>query len=160
MSSNSVEKIIKSKKTIIGINHYGAILASLIGYKYGKPFAYVFDSNKNVDTFEREINHIEKDGILMIIDVVIFGDSLCKVLDNMSERGIIDEDNGVDVIVLFERIYKKSKKYKESYNLSKIYSNRFIHKIYVFNDNFDVELCTKNRKDCIFRNGISKNTCD
>lgn len=160
MSSGYIEKVIKSKKTIIGINHYGAILASLVGYKYGKPFDYVFDSKKIVDIFERDINHIEKDGILLIIDVVVFGDSLSKVLDSMSERGIIDENNGIDVIVLFERIYKKSKKYKESYNLSKIYSNRFIHEVYVINDSFDVELCKKNRDECIFRKGISENICD
>lgn len=160
MSSGYIEKMIKSKKTIIGINHYGAILASLIGYKYGKPFAYVFDGEKIVDTFEREINHIEKDGILLIIDVVVFGDSLCKVLDSMSEKGVIEENNGIDVIVLFERIYKKSKRYKESYNLSKIYSNRFIHEVYVINDSFDVELCKKNREECIFRKGISENICN
>lgn len=160
LSNDFIEKVIKSKKTIIGINHYGAILASLAGYKYGKPFDYVFDSKKNVGIFEREISHIEKDGILLIIDVVVFGDSLSKVLDSLSERGIIDENNGVDVIILFERIYKKSKKYKESYNLSKIYSNRFIHEVYVINDSFDVELCKKNREECIFRKGISENICD
>lgn len=159
MSNGFIEEVIKSKKTIIGINHYGAILAALIGYKYGKTFDYVFDGGKNVDIFEREINHIEKDGILLIIDVVVFGDSLLKVLDKMGERGIIDENNGVDVIILFERIYKKSKKYKESYNLSKIYSNRYIHEVFVINDSFDVELCEKNRDECIFRKGTSENVC-
>lgn len=160
ISSDYIEKVIKSKKTIIGINHYGAILAALIGYKYGKPFDYVFDSKKIVDIFEKEINHIEKDGILLVIDVVVFGDALCKVLDGMGEKGINDENNGVDVIILFERIYKKSKKYKESYNLSKIYSNRFIHKVYVVNDSFDVELCKKNREECILRKGVGENICD
>lgn len=160
LSNGPIEEVIKSKNTIIGINHYGAILASLIGYKYGKPFDYVFDSKKNVDIFEREISHIKREGILLIIDVVVFGDSLSKVLDGLRERGIIDEDNGVDVIVLFERIYKKSKKYKKSYNLSKIYSNRFIHEVYIINDSFDIELCKKNREDCIFRKGSSENICD
>lgn len=160
ISDKQIKQIIKSKKTIIGINHYGAILAALIGYKYGKPFAYVFDSHKTVDTLEREINCIEKDGIILIIDVIVFGDSLCKVLDAMNEKGIIDERNGVDVIILFERIYKKAKIYKDRYNLSKIYSSRFIHKVYVINDSFDVELCNKNRKECIFRNGTSGDICD
>lgn len=160
ISDERIKQIIKSKKTIIGINHYGAILASLIGYKYGKPFAYVFDSEKTVDAVEREINCIEKDGIILITDVIVFGDSLCKVLDAMNDKGIIDEKNGIDVLVLFERIYKKSCKYKERYRLSKVYSSRFIHKVYVINDNFDVELCKKNREECIFRKRIGEDICD
>lgn len=160
ISDKQIEQIIKSKKTIIGINHYGAILAALIGYKYERPFAYVFDSQKTVDALEREINCIEKDGIILVIDVVVFGDSLCKVLDAMNEKGIIDERNGIDVIVLFERSYKKSRAYKGGYSISKIYSSRFIHKVYVINDSFDVELCKKNRKECIFRNGTSEDICD
>ena len=160
ISDEQIKKIIESKKTIIGINHYGAILAALIGYKYGKPFAYVFDSEKTVDTIEREINCIAKDGIILITDVIVFGDSLCKVIDAMNKKGIIDEDNGVDIVILFERIYKKSRKYKDRYSLSKIYSSRFIHKVYVINDSFDVELCKKNRKECIFRKGTSEDICD
>lgn len=160
ISDKQIKKIIETKKTIIGINHYGAILAALIGYKYGKPFAYVFDSEKTVDAVEREINCIEKDGIILITDVIVFGDSLCKVLDAMNEKGIIDENNGIDVIILFERIYKKSRKYKDRYSLSKIYSSRFIHKVYVINDSFDVELCKKNRNECIFRKGTSEDICD
>lgn len=160
ISNKQIQQIVESKKTIIGINHYGAILAALIGYKYGKPFAYVFDSEKTVDAVEREINYIEKDGIILIIDVIVFGNSLCKVLDAMNEKGIIDENNGVDVVILFERIYKKSGKYKDRYNLSKIYSSRFIHKVYVINDSFDIELCKKNRQECIFRKGIGENICD
>lgn len=160
ISDCQIKQIIESKKTIIGINHYGAILAALIGYKYGKPFAYVFDSQKTVDALEREINSIEKDGILFIIDVVVFGDSLCKVLDAMYEKEIIDESNGIDVVILFERIYKKSGKYKRRYNLSKIYSSKLIHKVYVINDSFDVELCNKSRSECIFRKGNRDDNCD
>lgn len=160
ISDEPIKQIIESKKTIIGINHYGAILAALAGYMYGKPFAYVFDSQKTVDTLEREINSIEKDGILFLIDVVVFGDSLCKVLDAMHEKGIIDESNGVDVIILFERMYKKSGRYNRRYDLSKIYSSKFIHKVYVINDEFDIELCNKNSKDCIFRKGNKDDNCD
>lgn len=160
ISDEQIKEIIESKKTIIGINHFGAILAALIGYKYGKPFAYVFDSQKTVDTLEREINSIEKDGILFIIDVVVFGDSLCKVLDAMYEKGIIDESNGIDVMIFFERIYKKSGEYKRRYNLSKIYSSKLIHKVHVINDRFDVELCNKSRRDCIFRKGNRDDNCD
>lgn len=160
ISDKQIQQIIESKKTIIGINHYGAILASLIGYKYGKAFAYVFDSEKTVDAVEREINSIEKDGIILITDIIVFGDSLCKVLDVMNEKGIIDENSGIDVLVLFERIYKKSRNYKEKYNLSKVYSSKFIHRVYVINDSFDVELCNKNRSDCIFRKGTSEDICD
>ena len=160
ISNDKIKDIIISKETIIGINHYGAILAALIGYKYGKPFAYIFDSEKTVDALEREINQIETTGIVLVTDVIVFGDSLCKVLDSMNERGIIDETNGVDVIVLFERIYKKSNNYRDRYNLSKIYSSRFVHKVYVISDSFDVELCKKSREECIFRKGINKEVCD
>lgn len=155
-----MKHIVESKKTIIGINHYGAILASLIGYKYGKPFAYIFDSKKNVDALEREINSIEKDGILLVIDVVVFGDSLCKILDAMYEKKIIDNTNGIDVMILFERFCKKSYKQKVTYNLSKIYSSELIHNVYVINDSFDVELCNKSRTDCIFRKGNRDDNCN
>jgi hypothetical protein len=154
-----LEDIIKQKKTIIGINHYGAILAALLGYKYGKPFAYVFDSNKSVDAIEREINSIEKDGILFIIDVVVFGDALCKVLDVMLEKKVLDENSKVDVVILFERLYKKSGKSGEKYKLSKIYSRKLIHKVYVINDEFDIELCNKSRAECIFRRGCRGDNC-
>lgn len=160
ISDEQIKRIIESKKTIIGINHYGAILAALIGYKYGKPFAYVFDSQKTVDALEREINGIEKDGILLVIDVVVFGDSLCKMLDAMYEKKIIDESSGLDVMILFERVYKKAGKQNVRYNLSKIYSSELIHNVYVINDSFDVELCNKHRDDCIFRKGNRDDNCD
>ena len=158
ISNEKIKTIIEAKKTIIGINHYGAILAALIGYKYGKPFAYVFDSQKMVDTLEREIGNIEKDGILLVIDVVVFGDSLCKILDAMYEKRIIDETNGTDVLIFFERFYKKSDKTR--YNLSKLYSKKLIHNVYVINDKFDVEICNKRREDCIFRKGNREDNCN
>lgn len=159
ISDEQIKLIIESKKTIIGINHYGAILAALIGYRYCKPFAYVFDGKKTVDELEREINNIEKDGILLIIDVVVFGDALCKVLDAMYEKKIIDERNGIDVMILFERFYKRSGKQKIRYNLSKIYSSKLINNVYVINDSFDVELCNKSRTDCIFRKANRDDNC-
>lgn len=160
ISDEKIKRIVDSKKTIIGINHYGAILAALIGYKYGKPFAYIFDSKKTVDSLEREINSIEKEGILLVIDVVVFGDSLCKILEAMYEKKYIDESNGLDVLILFERFYKNSKKRGGRYNLSKIYSSKLIHKVYVINDDFDVELCNKNRVDCVFRKGNRDDNCN
>lgn len=160
ISEPDVKEIIESQKTIIGINHYGAILASLIGYRYKKPFAYIFDSNKVVDTFEREINNIEKGGILLVIDVIVFGDSLCKVLEAMHKKGMVDVDDRIDVLILFERINRSHSKNKKRYNLSKIYSSNLIHKIYVMNDSFEVELCNKDRNNCIFRKGKSKDNCE
>lgn len=156
ISDEEVKSVICSKKTIIGINHYGAILAALLGYKYKKSFAYIFDSEKIVDTLEREINNVDKNGIILIIDVVVFGDSLSKVLDRMEEKSLIDESIGVDVLVLFERIYKRN----SMYNLSKMYSSRFIKKIFIVNDSFDIEICNKNRDECIFRKGTNDIICD
>jgi orotate phosphoribosyltransferase len=150
--------IIDSKKTIIGINHYGAILAALLGYKCRKPFAYIFDSNKTVDALEREISGIEKDGIVLIIDVVVYGESLCKVLDAMQEKEIIDEGSNLDVIILFERIPQKRPR-SGIYDLSKIYSSRLIHQVYVINDAFNIEICKKNWEDCIFREENRDDNC-
>jgi orotate phosphoribosyltransferase-like protein len=158
-SDDDLKNIIKPKKTIIGINHYGAILAALLGYKYGKPFAYLFDSGKFVDAIEKEINSIEKDGILFIIDVVVFGDTLCKVLDVMLEKGVLDENSKIDVLILFERRYKKYGKPDEKYELSKIYSRKIIHKVYVINDRFNIELCNKSRNECLFIEGCRDDSC-
>ena len=158
--NSQIKNIINSKKTIIGINHYGAILAALISYKYSKPFTYVFDSQKTVDALEREISNIDKDGILIVIDVVVFGDSLCKVLDAMYSKGKIDAAKGVDVLILFERSYRQPEKYGKKYSLPKMYSSKLIHKIYVINNSFDVEICNKKRKDCIFRKEHGNNNCD
>lgn len=146
---------VESQKTIIGINYYGAVLASIIGYKYKKPFAYFFDSDKVVDSLEREINHIEKDGIMLIIDIVVFGNSLARVIESLAEKGIIDEQTGVDVIILFER----SPQRKRRPFLSKAYSNRYIKKIYTVDDNFNIELCNKNKDECIFRQGCKSIKC-
>lgn len=160
ISSEQIKQIIESKNTIVGINHYGAILAALLGYKYGKPFAYLFDSEKTVDDLEREINCIEKEGILLVIDVVVFGDALGKVLDAMYEKEIIDKNIGVDVLILFERIYKNIGNDKRKYYLSKIYSSELVNKVYVINDQFDVELCNKSRSDCIYRKGHGDDNCE
>lgn len=154
--TDQIKEYIKDKKTFIGINSYGAILAAVWGYTFKRPFAYFFDSDKIVDSLEREINTIEKDGILLIIDIVVSGESLCRVTDSLFEKGIIDEETGVDIIILFERLHKR----KNRESLSKVYSNRFVHNIYTVDDNFNIELCNKNRDECIFRQGSKSMKCD
>lgn len=153
--TSQIKDYVSDKKTVIGINYFGAVLASIIGYKYKKPFAYFFDGDKVVDSLEREINNIDQDGILLIMDVVVFGDALCRVTDSLFAKGIINEKTGVDCIILFERLYKR----KNKDHLSKAYSNKFIHNIYTIDDNFNIELCEKNRDECIFRQGCKVAQC-
>jgi len=150
-----LEPYIIDQKTIIGINYYGAVLASILGYKYKRPFTYFFDSNEVVDSLEREINNIDKKGIVLVIDIVVFGNSLSRVIESLAEKQIINEKVGVDVIILFER----SPKVQKGQFLSKAYSNRFVRNIYTVDDNFNIELCNKNRDECIFRQGFKSIKC-
>lgn len=130
---------------IIGVNYYGAILASILGYKYEVPFTYCFDDKKIVDSSEKEIRKIEAKKVYFIIDVMVTGDTICNLIWDMYNRGIIDYEADIELIVLFER-----KKEKGFY--AKAYSNEKVKKIHVLNDDFEIEICNKRKEECFFRN--------
>lgn len=131
-------------KCIVGINHYGAILASIIGYKYEVPFTYYFDDKKIVDISEKETGNLCKKELILIVDVMVSGNTICDVINYMFAEGIIDTETRLEIVVLFER------KRKMNY-YSNAYGNIHIKKIHVLNDDFEIEICNKKKDKCIFR---------
>jgi len=134
----------KEGKCIVGINHYGAILASILGYKFEVPFTYYFDEKKIVDISEKETGNLGKKELILIVDVMVSGNTICDVINYLFAEKIIDRETRLEIVVLFER------KMGENY-YSKAYGNIHIKKIHVLNDNFEIEICNKKKDECIFR---------
>lgn len=144
-------EIIDNKDILIGVNRYGSLVASLWGYKYNIPFSYFFDEREMVDPLERLLCTNGAKKILLIVDVVVYGNTVNKVLSKLSKK--IPADSSIELLVLFERFAKRKKyerRYRQGYYYSYIYSNPRIHKIYIANDSFDIEICKKNAEDCPF----------
>lgn len=132
------------ESALIGLNYYGAILASVIGYKYDLPFSYYFDDKKKVDDIENELQAIENKHLVIITDVMVWGKAVCKLVDKLCNDDTIQKNKKVDVIVLFER------KINSTCN-SRAYLCAEINNIYILNDDFDLEICKKEPQKCIFR---------
>lgn len=144
-------EIIDNKDILIGVNRYGSLVASLWGYKYNIPFSYFFDEREMVDPLERLFCTNGANNILLIVDVVVFGNTVNKVISELSSK--ISNDSSVEMLVLFERFTRRKKyerRYRQGYFYSNIYSNPRIQKIYIANDTFDIEICKKNAEDCPF----------
>lgn len=128
---------------LIGFNYYGAILASVIGYKYNLPFSYCFKEHSNVDEIENELQAIDGKQIVIITDVMVFGRTISKFVNKLYKKGIVGDDIKIEVVVLFER--KTGEKY-----IASTYLHPKIKNMYVLNDDFDIEICKKNREECLF----------
>lgn len=138
-----LKQIDEGKLTLIGFDYYGAILASVVGYKFNIPFTYCFREKSIVDEIEKEIQHINAQHILIITDVIVYGSTICKFVNNLFSNKGFDYKITVDVLTLFER------KIAPDY-FPKIYFQPRIRKIYVLNDDFDIEICKKDKKKCLF----------
>ncbi len=144
-------EIIDNKDILIGVNRYGSLVASLWGYKYNIPFSYFFDEREMVDPLERLFYINGAKNILLIVDVVVFGNTVNKVVSELSKK--LPDDSSVELLVLFERFARRKKyerRYRPGYYYSNIYSNPRIQKIYIANDSFDIEICKKDASDCPF----------
>lgn len=142
--SNTAEKL-----ALIGFDYYGAILASVIGYKYYIPFTYCFREQSIVDEIEKEMQHINADRIVIITDVIVYGTTICKFIDDLCNSRNIDQNTTIDIVTLFER--KISADY-----FSKIYFQPWVKKIYILNNNFDIEICKKDKSKCLFTDDVCK----
>lgn len=128
---------------LVGLNYYGAILASVIGYKYNLPFTYYFNEKNFVDKVENEMQDLNCKQLVLITDVMVFGDTLCDFVNMLYTGGIIMDDTRIDVIVLFER--RPASDY-----MSKAYMHQKISEINIISDSFDIEICKKSREECLF----------
>lgn len=143
--------VIKEDTCILGVNYYGAILSAILGYKYGISFSYYFDKSNIVDSSEKVVQGIEKYKTLFLItDVVVYGSTIVDVIQELIVKEVIDENVEIDLLVLFER------KINQDY-IPNTFICKNIRKIYVLNDDFNIEICNKNRSLCIFRNNETMN---
>ncbi len=142
---NEITKNYQEKEgiTLIGFNYYGAILASFIGYKYSIPFTYCFKDDSTVDEIENELHDIESRQLIIISDVMVFGKTISKFVDNLCERNVINSETNIDLFVLFER------KVDTDY-IAYTYLQPMIKRIFILNDSFDIEICRKDRNKCLF----------
>ena len=131
---------------LIGIDMLGGVLASRVGYINNCPFTYYYDEEKSkfLNELERNVNLIEVTKLVLLVDVIVLGTTLRTVINELIGKKIISEKTEIYVISLFERTPK-------NYGVSEIYTNRFIKKAFVLNDFFDIEVCSKNKDECIFR---------
>ncbi len=125
----------KEKTLIIGVNYYGAIFASIVGYRYDIPFTYCFDKKKSVSEFERDLKNFESNKytrLLFIIDVLVYGNTVYELINKMD----LSDNVKVDVLVLFERKIQKEK-------YPKIYMDFRIRHVYILNEDFPFKICNK-----------------
>lgn len=115
--------------TLVGLNYYGAVLASVIGYKYNIPFTYYFDDRNIVDEIENELHDMKSNHLIIITDVMVTGKTIYSLVNSLYESRMADKDTRIDVIVLFER------KSKDSF-ISMARVNTRIRSIYILNDDF------------------------
>lgn len=116
--------------TLVGLNYYGAVLASVIGYKYNIPFTYYFDDRNIVDEIENELHDMKSNHLIIITDVMVTGKTIYSLVNSLCESKMVDKDTRIDVIVLFER------KSKDSF-ISMARVNTRIRDIYILNDDFE-----------------------
>lgn len=140
----------KEETVLIGFNYYGAILAAMIGYEYGFPFSYSFNEQSMVDNIENELQKMDAKYIVIIADIIVFGNSIGRFVNYLYEKILTSKDVNTDIITLFERKV-------ENVYIANTYLNHNIRSVHVLNDDFDVELCRKDRNKCLFLN--DKNLC-
>lgn len=116
--------------TLVGLNYYGAVLASVIGYKYNIPFTYYFDDRNIVDEIENELHDMKSNHLIIITDVMVTGKTIYSLVNSLCESKMVDKNTRIDVIVLFER------KSKDSF-ISMARVNTRIRDIYILNDDFE-----------------------
>lgn len=116
--------------TLIGLNYYGAILASVIGYKYNIPFTYCFDDRNIVDEIENELHDMKSNHLIIITDVMVTGKTIYSLVNSLCGSKLVGKDTRIDVIVLFERKSKDSL-------ISMARVNTRIRDIYILNDDFE-----------------------
>lgn len=135
---------------LIGFNYYGAVLASVIGYKYNIPFSYCFKDHSNVDEIENELQSIDGKHLVIITDVMVYGKTIGKFVDDIHKNAVVDDDMKVEIVVLFER------KIEADY-IAYAYLHSKIRNVYILNDDFNIEICKKDREKCLFLK--DKNLC-
>lgn len=140
------------KTTIIGLNYYGAIFASVLGFKYSIPFTYYFYNKNRIDELENELHEINSKKIIIITDVIVYGNSLKNLIDILNKNNLINSNTSIEIITIFERKNKEI-------GTSKIYFAPQVDSIYILNDTFDIEICDKNKDTCIFYN-INNDGCN
>ncbi|MDE5778205.1 MAG: HD domain-containing protein [Lachnospiraceae bacterium] len=123
------ETVFSKQKTLVGLNYYGSIIASIIGYKYAMPFTYCFDDEKIVDEIEKDIQKLGTSEIVLITDVVESGKTICNLLDRLYDKEILTNKNTIELVVLFEKKW-------DNKTFSKIYSDLRINQVYLLNDTF------------------------
>ena len=131
------------KIALVGLNYYGAILASVIGYKYNFPFTYYFHDRSFVDEIENELQEIESNHLIIITDVMVFGKTICKLVDYLGKNNLLDDNTRIEIVVLFERKI-------ESDYIAYAYLHPQIKEINILNDDFCIEICKKDRTKCLF----------
>lgn len=135
-------KEMEANLTLIGFDYYGAILASVIGFNNNIPFTYCFRDQSIVDEIEKEIQDINSKHLVIITDVIVFGSTLCKFIKHLSREKLMNHST-IDVVALFER------KIADDY-FPMIYFQQDIRNIYILNNDFDIEICKKNKEKCLF----------
>ena len=135
---NQLESIKHGSIFFVGLNYYGAILASVIGYKYNIPFTYCFDDGNIVDEIENELHNMKNNHLIIITDIMVTGKTIHSLVNSLCESKVVEKDTRIDVIVLFEL------KSKDSY-VSMAYADTRIKSIYILNDDF-VDICERKKR--------------
>ena len=145
MYKHVIRKYKRADKEIVlvGLNYYGAILASVLGYRYYVPFTYYFHDKDSIDEIENEIREIKSRTVIIITDVIVFGKSACGLVDHLEEIKGVDDETKYYLVSLFER--KADMEY-----LPFVYSHPKIAEINILNDEYDIEICQRNAGECIF----------
>jgi len=149
--SKIIERIASYINTIPDGNYYiigegfpGVTLSSALGYKLQKPFTYVIpDKDSRYHTIEeKKIEIPEESNVIIITDVIIFGNSMKSVLDGLKENYKISEKNILKIITVF---FRRSSDYsRKEFEIPENLSSKVI----CLNNAFPAEICCKDT--CIF----------
>lgn len=131
-----------SKKFIVGIDHYGLLIASVLGVKTNSPFSYVVSERLAASHIIKEKEIIVPPGhdIVIVTDAIITFNTVLSARKFLIDNYGIGDESIVGIYSIFQRGALLS--------CEGSHCDSTIKKVFVLNNAFPVEICTKT--ECVF----------
>lgn len=135
---------LRRKQFIVGIDHYGLLIASVLGLKTNSPFSYVISERLSASHIDKEKEIIVPPGhdIVIVTDAIITFNTVLTARKYLIDNYSISDENITGIYSVFQR--------GELLSCEGPHCDAMLEKVFVLNKSFPVEICTKKHEECIF----------
>jgi len=133
---------LSSKKFIVGIDHYGLLIASVLGVKTNSPFSYVISERLATSHIDKEKEIIIPPGhdIVIVTDAIITFNTVLSARKYLIDNYNISDESIIGIYSIFQR--------GTFLTCEGPHCDATIKKVFVLNNAFPVEIC--NKTECVF----------